>query len=458
VALEYFLSTGDVECVVRMLEGLWFFHKCRGWFADGAALLRRGLSMPGLALAPACRLRLWLSDACFQLGWHAEGKDAVLESLERASEPVPEEGAVAFAGRELLRQLLPGNHGIIGLDRAELRDDLARTHNRLAQLYFFEGDRLRFLGSTLRSMSAAGTSEAAEHWASGALALAHVPMHRAAASYAQRAAGTIDRAEPFARAWAHEQLALYFLGIGSFADAELHAARGAALFWALGQHKNWGESACLHAYPALFQGDLPEAARRFTALVANAREVREAFAEIWGACGLAHLTLRTGGDPAARYAVLTGLAPRLARLVDPNTDLLYHGNLAWLAARLGRTREALDAIAVCQRVVARASMLSVYATNGFFGQSMALVELAAANHGPSAAQLDAVAGPALRGFTRFARPFATSQPYRLYCEGRWLLVRGNAIRGRALVARALAQLPVNMDRAAFDAGFVANTN
>jgi DNA-binding SARP family transcriptional activator/predicted ATPase len=456
VALEYFLAAGDVARVVDQLEGLWCFHKRRGWFADGAVLLRRGLAMPDLALAPACRLRLWLSDACFQLGLHDEGKEAVLESLARAGETVPEERAGAFAAREVLRQLLPGDAAAIGADRAGLRDDLARTHNRLAQLYFFEGDRLRFLGSTLRSMSAAGASDAPEHWATGALALAHVPVRGLAARYARRAARTVGRAEPFARAWSHEQLALYYLGVGRFADAEFHAGQGAALFGALGQHKNWGESATLHTYPALFHGDLPEAGRRFTALVTTAREVREAFAEIWGICGLAHLALRTGGDPASAHAELTSLAPLLGRLVDPNTDILYHGNVAWLAARLGRTREALDAIAACRRVVANASMLSVYATNGFIGQAMALLELAAADQGPSAARLDGVAGPVLRDFARFARPFAACQPYRLYCEGRWLLARGHARRGQAMVARALATLPVPMDRAAFDAGFAAS--
>lgn len=453
VALEYFLAAGDVEQVVRMLEGLWFFHKRRGWFADGATLLRRGLAMPGLALMHACRLRLWLSDACFQLGWHEEGREVVLESLGRAGEPVPEEGAVAFAGRELLRQLLPGNRSIVDADRAALCDDVARTHNRLAQLYFFEGDRLRFLGSTLRSMSAAGASEAPEHWASGALALAHVPLHGTAARYARRAARSVGRAEPFARAWAHEQLALYFLGIGSFANAELHAARGAALFGALGQPKNWGESAALHAYPALYQGDLPEARRRFTALVTTAREEREAVGELWGVCGLAHLALRSGGDPALAHAALSGLAPWLERIVDPNTDLLYHGNLAWLAARLGRPREALDAIAACRRVVDSASMLSVYATNGFVGQVMGLLELARPGHGPSVRDLDALASAVLRDFARFARPFAASLPYQRYFEGRWLLARGNTLRGKRLVKSALDRLPPAMDRSAFDTSF-----
>src|SRR5690606_14336035 len=158
----------------------------------------------------ACRWRLWLSDALFQLGRHDECKEAVLGSLGALGEPIPSpEAAGRYAARELIKLPLPARWISLGGTGAPLRDDVARTHNRLAQVHFFEGHRLAFLAATLRSVNVAAVSDAVEHWASGALALAHTPLRAVAARYARRARRSIDHAEPFARAWAHEQLGLY---------------------------------------------------------------------------------------------------------------------------------------------------------------------------------------------------------------------------------------------------------
>ena len=436
MAFEYRLARGAAEPIADLLAGLWVFHKRFGWFADGAALLGRALQLPALPPEYACRWRLWLSDALFQLGRHEECRETVLASLGALGEPIPSPGAATrYAARELLKLGLPARWISLGEARARLRDDVARTHNRLAQVHFFEGNRLAFLAATLRSINVAAVSDAVEHWASGALALAHTPLRTVAARYARRAHRSIEHAEPFARAWAHEQLGLYALGVGEFASSGQHTGKGAALFWELGQDRYWGECATLHAYAAMMRGDLAAARERFAENLHRSRERRERFAEVWALCGLAHIDLRVGRQPGADF---DAAADTVVDLVDPNTGLLYFGNAAWAAAQRGDARAALEALDTCHGVTRGATMLSIYALNGFIAQVAALIELAG-TEAPAGGQqrLDATATAILRDFKRFAAPFPAAWPYAEYLEGRWLLGRGGTARGEALCARAV---------------------
>lgn len=437
MAFEYRLAArGAAEPIADLLGGLWVFHKRFGWFADGAALLGRALQLPALPPEYACRWRLWLSDALFQLGRHDECRETVLASLGALGEPIPSpEAAGRYATRELFKLGLPARWISLGGARAGLRDDVARTHNRLAQVHFFEGNRLAFLAATLRSVNVAAVSDAVEHWASGALALAHTPLRTVAARYARRADRSIEQAEPFARAWAHEQLGLYALGVGELDSGERHTRKGAALFSKLGQDKYWGECATLHAYAVMMQGDLAAARELFADNLTRSRERRERFTEVWALCGLAHIDLRVGRQPAADF---DSAAVLVADLVDPNTGLLYFGNAAWAAAQRGDARAALEALGTCHRVTEGATMLSIYALNGFIGQVGALIGVAGT---PALAggqrELDVTATAILRDFKRFAAPFPAAWPYTEYLEGRWLIASGGTARGEALCARAV---------------------
>ena len=451
-AFELRVAGGEAERLVELLRGLWTFHKRLGWFTDGAALLRRALELPGVRLEHACRWRLWLSDASFQLGRHDECKQAVLANLAALSEPIPPPDAAArHIVRELLKLALPARWISLGVEREGLRDDVARTHNRLAQLYFFEGDRLAFLAATLRSMTVAAVSDAVEHWASGALALAHTPLRGLAARYARRAERSIHRAEPFARAWAHEQLGLYALGIADFGNSQRHNAQGAALFWELGQYKYWGECSTLHVYGAMLRGDLGTARERFEETLRKSRAQHERFAEVWALCGLAHIELRSGRQPASAFGAIEAW---LADLVDPNTALLYFGNAAWTAARRGNAGSAFVALDTCHRVMERATMLSIYALNSFIGQVMALVELTA-RPVPAGDEhdLQGTAQVVLSDFKRFAAPFPAAWPYLQYLEGCWLRSNGRVTGGEAICNRALRRLALTVHPQTFAAGF-----
>ena len=172
---------------------------------------------------------------------------------------------------------------------------------------------------------------------------------------------------------------------------------------------------------------------------------RERHAEVWCHCLVAHLALRLRRTPELE---LEAVRERLEDLVDPNTDLLYHGTRAWQAARQGDAPAALADLAVCRRVTGAASMLSVYAIYGFIGEIMALLELrAAGNTGKRG--LRGLARGVLQDFRGFARPFPAAWPYVAYMRGCWLTADGRAGRGERLRARALRHLDLAVPADAF---------
>ncbi|HLF24320.1 MAG TPA: hypothetical protein VI565_10400, partial [Burkholderiales bacterium] len=399
-AFDYLVACQAPDRLAPLLAGLWTFHRRLGWFEDGAVLLRRALKIPGMSAELIARWQLWLSDAYFQLGRHGECRDAVLASLALSAEPTPETGSSRwYVLRELSKVMLRMRRAPRS---APIARDIARAHNRLAQVYFFEGDRDRFLASTLRSVNVGVAINAAPFLASGALVLSYTPFANAAARHARRALRVLNQADPFDRAWTHEQLALYYLGCGNLVATDTCAKEGAALFRSLGQHKNYGECLGLHAYAAAHMGDLRASRTRWEQAWQLGCERNELFSQVWAACGFLTLDLRSGARvPPSRFATASALA---GKLVDPNTHIIYYGILAWLSARQCKTADAIDALRKCRWLFANSSMLSIYALDGFVGQAMALRELGAGEQIAPAA-LAQIGTGVLGDFDKFASVF-----------------------------------------------------
>ncbi len=443
-AFETRLKAGEAEPLAELLQGLWAIHRRLGWFDEAAGLLRRALQREAAPRIHRCRWWLWLSETCFQQGRLEESLWAARQCLRAAGQPLP---ALTGARRDLLRELtrflLPLRRSATAPAHGAFAEDLARAHNRLAQICFFEGDRRSFLASTLRSVNLGAAG--AENWASAALVLAHTPLRARALACAERAERGLPAAQSFARAWAHEQLALCALGLGRLEDSARHAAQGARLFEQLGQPKNWGECSCLVPYAALLRGNLEAARASILEVLPRALAWRERYAEVWCHCLVAHLALRLRRTPELELEAVEEL---MGELVDPNTDLLYHGTRAWQAARQGDAPAALADLAVCRRVAGAASMLSIYAIYGFIGEIMALLELrAAGNTGKRG--LRGLARGVLQDFRGFARPFPAAWPYVAYMRGCWLTADGRAGRGERLRARALRHIDLAVPADAF---------
>jgi DNA-binding SARP family transcriptional activator len=399
-----------------LVEDLWLLHRVRGWIEDGAALMQAALAAPGLAPDSAARRRIWLSDAFFQLGRvdaSAEAAFAALALLGERSEAGAGRAAIMEGlARVLLRAPRRGPEGT-GATLA------ARAWNRIAQARFFDGDRDGFVAATLRSVTYRGAGALPATLASTALVLAYTPFARAAAAAARRAERTLGAADPFDRAWAHEQIALYRLGVDDLDTARGHALAGADTFRRLGQRRNWSECQALAAYAHFFAGRYRPARDEMRALRDDGALLREPSAELWGALGVLWADLMTGGPvehyDAARAATLCLQTP------DPNTELLLRGIQAWLAAREGRVDDAAEERRRFAHVFRTADMLSVYALNGFIADFMAVIEQCEAGRIDAAQSVP----DALRRFGRFASTFPTASRYLQRAKRLWQTTRAH---------------------------------
>lgn len=449
VVFDHLVSSGAVDALVRLLPGLCALYRMQGWFDELAGLLQRALAMQGLPSACASSWQLWLSDVFFQLGRHAECRAAALECLARQGDIDMERGA---PNRHMLRELLRTLNGRwwrYGNLDAAAEVLVSRAHNRLAQVYFFEGDRPRFVASSLRSINIARAGSLPAHLASGALVLSYTPFKSAAARYAARAERCLDQAGMAEQAWTHEQLCLYRLARGDLNAARAHGQAGADIFWTLRQYRNWGECTALISYAHDFAGRIEVARTHMLTLCEEGRRVREAASELWGLLALYTIDLRIAAStPHVDVHTIDRLA---ARVVDPNTQLLRHGVLAWWYARNGRREEALSSVDTFCRAFDRATMTSIYALNGFTGCAMALVVVGHQETGDRRALV--AAGESLFGRAlRFARLLPAARPRVRYLQALWWMASGRHTRGERRLARVLNDLPADIDRAGFSAG------
>lgn len=426
------------------VAALWSLCRLHGWFRDGAAALHAALAAPGPDLDTTTRWRLWLTEAWFQLGEHAACRQETVGALHAIGEPVFERRPLAGVAAGLARVLLPAARA----SQPRVADELAaRLHNRLAQVYFYEGRRASFVAATLRSVTLGPPAQVPSHPASAALVLAYTPLQRRAARFARQATDALAAGDCYDQAWAHEQLCLYALSRGDPATAQRHGSAGRALYRALNHHRNWGECTSLLAGARLLLGRHADAAALWQEAAEHGARVQEAATEIWGRSGVAMMAMRRGEpvDPAG----LSAHVRLLDRIVDPNTELLYHGVLALALARAGQTDRVGAELEAVERVTRQASMLSIYALNGFVGAVLAACMLRAGTGALPAASPELL----LRRLDQFARVLPGAQ-----CTA-WLMhavcAEAAGRRGRALrLRRRIAgRLPPGCDMAAFEHGW-----
>lgn len=379
---------------------LWQLYRVRGWIEDGLEILLEALSIPGLPPGLAPQWQLWRSDALFQLG-RIDASDAAARDVLTAL-------GVRTLGITGGTQIATGLARLmLGLPRRRLDGAEAvlatRAWNRLAQVRFFDGDRKAFVASMLRAVTYRGANMMSVNLASSALLLNYTPFQKSATRLVRQAEQRLSGADPFDRAWTHELVALHSLGMGALAEARFHAIAGADIFRWLGQRRNWAECQALAAYCHCFAGDLDRTGAEMCALSVHGAQVRDAASELWGALGMLFVDLSQGGTGAASDI------PRLRSLADevpdPNTLLLLHGNLAWQAARQGRIVDAASERERFDMAFVSASMLSVYALNGFIADFNALQLIGEDGHAGPAAR------PTLRRLRRFAATFPAARPF-----------------------------------------------
>jgi DNA-binding SARP family transcriptional activator len=320
-ALRWLADGGAGAAIDDFVEDLWLLHRARGWIEDGVGLLEGALGLPDLTPERGARWGLFLSDALFQLGRLDASAQAALAVLALLGER-GEAGAGSVAILDGMARVL-----LRAPRRGPARDGTtlaARAWNRIAQVRFFEGDRDGFVAATLRSVTYRGVGKLPATFASTALVLSYTPFRSSAARAARQAERTLDAADPFDRAWAQEQVALYRLGVGELDKARRHALDGAAIFRRLAQRRNWAECQALAAHALFFADRVGAAREEMLALRGESARLREGLGEVWGSVGVLTADLMAGG-PVAAFDVPRARA-LAAEASDPSTwlQLLVH--------------------------------------------------------------------------------------------------------------------------------------
>jgi hypothetical protein len=400
-AFRRLAAAGERAELETFVADLWQLHRVLGWIENGLMFLEEALSIPDLGAERMAQWRLWRSDALFQLGRIDACEEAAYGVLQAVGEPATSRPAPVAIPTDLARLLLDRPRRQPGGRRAELA---ARAWSRISQVRFFDGNRDAFVAAMLRCVTYRGGAPLSAALAGSALVLDYTPFKRSASRMATRAERALDDADPFDRAWTHELVALHLLGRGDLDRSRRHALDGAAIFRSLGQRRNWAECQALAAYGHSFAGRIPEMRAEMHRLSRDGARLGDAASELWGAIGALYGDLATDGltEPfdVARARALAAEVP------DPNTLLLLHGNLAWLAAREGRLPEARDERARFEAACRSASMLSVYALHGFIGDFRALLLMAEEEPGARAEF-----GRALSRLRGFARSFPAARPF-----------------------------------------------
>ena len=402
LAFRRLAASGDLDALDGFVAGLWQLHRVRGWIENGLMLLEEALASPGLDAQRRAEWRLWQSDALFQLGRIDACDEAARGVLEAAGEPPAGRAPRLDIPVDLARLLLDRPRRQPGGRRAQLS---ARAWSRISQVRFFDGDRDAFVAAMLRAVTYRGGAPLSASLAGSALVLDYTPFKRSGSRMALRAERALDDADPFDRAWTHELLGLHLLGRGDLDRARRHVLTGAEIFRRLGQRRNWAECQALAAYGHSFAGRVAEMRAEMRALSREGAGVRDAASEVWGALGALYGDLKLGG-PAEPFDIARARALS-AEVPDPNTLLLLHGCLAWLAAHEGRLSDARDERARFDAAFRSATMLSIYALHGFIGDFRALMLLAAAGQGDARAE----AARALARLRSFARTFPAARPF-----------------------------------------------
>lgn len=433
------LARGDLAALTALMAGLWALYRLHGWFEDVAVLLERALRSPRVPAPLAACWLLWRSEALYQLGDHPGARDAALGSLDRLGDTPwlrrPRAGRVAG---ELWQLWLGGGRWTGHRPVQPSPDDAIRcaAYNRLAQLAFFEGDRLHYLATHLRSVNLARGHGNAALAASAALVLVYTPLAAQSRRLAAQAARLLPETEPFDRAWAHELLCLRALSLGRFDEADGDAVAGHALFQRLRQRRHATECAALSAYCALFSGRWQTFESRMQALWTHAGVVHDAAGQAWAASAHAYLGLRFGVQRQWNDAGITlEITDTLVdAVVDPNTELLWQGIRAWVLARRQQHAAATRTLERFLLAHQSATMYGIYALNGYVGAAMACIETDSA-HGPAV----------LAALDRFARALPAARATACLLQARMALAQRDVPRARRQFNRMVALLPAGTD-------------
>ncbi len=215
-----------------------------------------------LSRSRRAQCHLMLGEAYLSLGRMELARRAYEEGLALLDSPMPKR--TAGLALDLLMQIavqamsrMTGGRPAVrqegeGKSRRAADDfflTAARAHEELTRIYYFAGDKLRLIHSTMRGTNLAerastATPTLATNYASLGAICGVIPLRRQARHYSGRAAQLLDSFDsPTAAARVHLMAGMYGTSVGAWEDAKAHFLAGMEDARTIGDDKRWCELA-----------------------------------------------------------------------------------------------------------------------------------------------------------------------------------------------------------------------
>ena len=375
--------------MAALTESLLPYFRFKGWNREIVTAMEQACALHGVPLALQARWQRWWADALYQMGELHACTNRIEQLLRLVGKPLPVNAwqGVWFAAREFSRQLLHrlklGSAARISPSKQMILVEQARALERYGQAGYFLDAQTEFL-TGVANINDAESANAQEFLAAGyatvALMLANIAMHRVAAYYQRLALRTIERDTNVAhRAFAMEVIGLNFFIAGNWAAAHGIWEEGAALAERSARRRFSLEIQMVNAIAFGIPGDYHAALARAEWVLPRARELSDAVVQAWSLLAQAEFCLHVDDDPARRALPLLEQARALpADEINKSEHFRICANLAAVFLRSGETGQAaqeLDrALAILDSMVLPAN----WAFEGYaitFEVALALAEL-----------------------------------------------------------------------------------
>jgi tetratricopeptide (TPR) repeat protein len=386
-----------------------------------------------------------LGDAFHELREHEEAARHYEKALQLLRQPIPASSArtvrALLAG--MATQLVTRLRGAAAQARdARLRlaqGRAAHVYERLGEEYFFLGDSLRLLHSTVASLNLAERSGSKPETISGynglALGLGMSGLKGAARFYSRRAfqlARESGAQSEVARA--HLVASVLASGLGEWSETERHAREGAKLFRELGDHARLQNVLIGLAFAHLMHGETAKAERVIEEIADPAIQVANDAVRAWTLCLRTIVATASSAADAAGLAELREIAERkhapADRLVCLGVLASAHERRGEAAAALEAAERGFDVLQSCDVVWA------AYGVYGAAGVVAALIGQCEREQAGRDSDLMRKARAATKHLARASRASPVCRPATLLQRGSLAFVCGQEGRAVALWRRA----------------------
>ena len=308
--------------------------------------------------------------------------------------------------------------------------DAARTHERLAEIYYFAQDRLHLLNSTLHALNlsqkAPPSPELAHAYALACSVATIVGVHSLAERYQERALQTAAQLNHLpAQARVFSRIGYYNIGIGSLKRAIHFLDQASEISERLRDYRQWGESASLRAWTAYLAGDFEDNRARYERVYRMAKQVGNIQYQNWGQWGQAHGLLRMNRLEEARRA-LTSVIKQMESGEYSGAQVLAYGLMSIICMHMEDWTNMLGYGKRLVRTEKRPDRISIADFEGYAGAAEVFLTLWQKNPTEILNQIDfslekcqIAARRALKSMERFTRRYPLAKPRTYYLRG-WL--------------------------------------